>query len=142
MRLPVLIFLLLCLTSAHSADPIGSVKTYQPEAVIIHAGQEIEAAIGTPIHTGDQVITHTQGSVGIIFIDGAVLTLGPETRFTIDEFIFNPAEKEVSFIGNIIKGTISFLSGAIGRISPESVKIKTPTATLGLRGTKILVEVK
>lgn len=144
MRLLGFFLILVCLfaSAAQATSPIGHVKTYQPEARIIRANTEIKAITGESIFSGDQITTNGSGSVGIIFIDGAVLTLGPSSRFTIDEFTFNPADKDVSFISTIIKGTMSFISGAIGRISPESVKFKTPTATLGLRGTKILVEVK
>jgi hypothetical protein len=138
----VLLFLLSFSCVAADQEPIGKVKTYKPEAVIIHNGTEVEATVDTSIYAGDQIVTRAKGTVGIIFIDGAVLTLGPASRFTIDKFTFNPADNDVSFISTIIKGTVSFISGAIGRISPESVKFKTPTATLGLRGTKILVEVK
>lgn len=80
-------------------------------------------------------------AVGIIFSDGAVLTLGPSGKLIVEDFLFKPAEQNVSFISRAVKGSVAFMSGAIGRISPGSVQFKTPTATLGLRGTKILINV-
>ena len=71
-----------------------------------------------------------------------MLSLGPQTEFVIDQLTFRPAEKDVSFLSRLLHGTATFLSGAIGRISPESVQFKTPTATLGLRGTKVLIKVQ
>lgn len=121
---------------------IGMIKTYQPLAAVLHAGKEIPVNIGAKLYPGDTVITQTDAAVGIIFMDGSVFSLGSETRFEIVDFLFKPAERNVSFTSKVSKGTVAFTSGAIGRISPESVKFITPTSTLGLHGTKVLIEVK
>lgn len=143
-RPTALLFILLVLAAPAiaNADRIGSIKTYRPSAMLLRAGNEQPAAVGGAIYRGDTIVTGTDGAVGITFMDGAVLSLGPESRFTVDDFLFKPAEREVSFISTLLRGTATFISGAIGRIAPESVRIKTPTASLGLRGTKILVEVR
>jgi hypothetical protein len=125
-----------------AADSIGSVRTYKPEAVILHKGEERTVDQGASVNSGDVIITRRTGAVGVVFLDGSVLSLGPSTEFVIEEFTFEPDEKDVSFLTRLQKGTATFLSGAIGRISPDSVKCKTPTATLGLRGTKVLIEVQ
>jgi len=121
--------------------PIGTVRTYQPEAILSRQGSELDAVSGSPVHVGDRILTRRTGSIGIVFIDGSVLSLGPASEFVIDELTFRPAEKDVSFLSRMQRGTASFLSGAIGRIAPEAVRFKTPTATLGFRGTKVLIEV-
>jgi hypothetical protein len=121
---------------------IGMVKTYQPEAAVLHGGIEVPVDVGLKLYPGDTVITKVDAAVGIIFMDGSVLSLGAETRFEIVDFLFKPAERNVSFISKVSQGTVAFTSGAIGRIAPESVKFITPTSTLGLHGTKVLIEVK
>jgi hypothetical protein len=121
---------------------VGTVKTFKPESVVIRGGVEQSAEVGTPVEVGDRIVTRSDGAVGITFIDGSVLSLGPGTEFVIDEFNFEPASKDVSFLSRLTRGTATFLSGAIGRIAPGSVKFKTPTATLGLRGTKVLIHVR
>jgi hypothetical protein len=138
----VLLLSLLFSTSAMAAERIGLVKTYEPTATVIRDGIESNLKVGSEIFEGDTLATDANGAVGIIFKDGAVLTLGPSGKLTVENFLFKPAEKNVSFISRILKGTVAFASGAIGRISPGSVQFETPTATLGLRGTKILVEVE
>lgn len=120
---------------------IGLVKTYEPTATIFRQGQKVTLSEGAEIFEGDTIETDASGAVGIVFTDGAVLTLGPSGKMTIEDFLFNPAEKQVSFISSIMKGTVAFFSGAINRIQPGAVKFKTPTATLGLRGTRVLIEV-
>jgi hypothetical protein len=140
----LLSMLLLAVWSAASGadQAVGSVKTYQPESLIYRDGIQGPASVGTPIHVGDRIVTRSQGAVGITFVDGSVLSLGPQTEFIIDELTFRPAAKDVSFLSRLLRGTATFVSGAIGRISPESVQFKTPTATLGLRGTKVLIKVQ
>jgi hypothetical protein len=124
-----------------SSERIGLVKTYEPVASAIRQGAEVNLQVGTEIFEGDTIVTNSDGAVGIIFSDGAVLTLGPSGKLIVEDFLFKPAEQNVSFISRVVKGSVAFMSGAIGRISPGSVQFKTPTATLGLRGTKILINV-
>lgn len=121
---------------------IGMVKTYQPVAAILRHGVESPVDVGVKLYPGDAIVTRSDAAVGIIFMDGSVLSLGAETRFEIVDFLFKPADNNVSFISKVSQGTVAFTSGAIGRISPESVKFITPTSTLGLHGTKVLIEVK
>jgi hypothetical protein len=145
LELPALSALLCTLVLASptsiASSRIGLVKTYEPVATVIRQGSEHKLEAGSEIFEGDTIVTDSSGAIGITFSDGAVLTLGPSGKLTIDDFMFQPAEQKVSFISQVLKGSVVFMSGAIGRISPESVQFKTPTATLGLRGTKILIEV-
>ena len=134
--------LLLFCTATFADERIGLVKTYMPDGFVVRQGIETALQTGSDIFQGDTIVTGQEGAVGIIFSDGAVLTLGPNCKLSIDNFLFNPSERQVSFVTRIIRGTVAFVSGAIGRISPDSVQFQTPTATLGLRGTKILIEVK
>lgn len=134
--------LLLFLPTAMASERIGLVKTYTPAATVIREGVEINLQKDSEIFKGDTIITDSDGAVGIIFSDGAVLTLGPSGELVVDNFLFNLIDKKFSFLSRVIKGSVAFVSGAIGKISPGSVSFKTPTATLGLRGTKILIEVE
>lgn len=143
MRISVVLNGLLCLLSlqAAAADAVGNIKTFRPEAVVTHEGVERQMEIGAKIYSGDSILTGSEGSVGIVFIDGSVLSLGANTEFVIEEFLFEPDVANVSLLSRILRGTVSFISGAIGRISPQSVKFETPNATLGFRGTKVLIKV-
>jgi len=121
---------------------IGLVKTHQPIAYVIRQSVKQKLLLGAEIFQGDTIETDASGAVGIIFNDGAVLTLGSDSKLILDNFLFKPDERKVSFLTRVLKGSLVFVSGAIGRISPESVHFKTPTATLGLRGTKVLIDVQ
>ena len=80
--------------------------------------------------------------MGVIFRDDTTLSLGPDTRIVIDEFLFSPAEGKLGFVSSISKGTAAYLSGKINKLSPGATRVETPLAVLGIRGTRFLIEVE
>ncbi|MBF0302050.1 MAG: FecR domain-containing protein [Desulfamplus sp.] len=132
--------LLPCLAMSHES-PIGKVKTAKGEVVVSRSGQEIPLSIGDKLYQNDIIKTGQNSSVGVIFEDNTVLSLGSQSQIAIDEYVFEPQKGKLSMIASMIKGTASYLSGIIGRQSPESVKIHTPDVTIGIRGTKFLIKV-
>ncbi|MCP4688025.1 MAG: FecR domain-containing protein, partial [Desulfobacterales bacterium] len=85
--------------------------------------------------------TGSDGSIGVIFKDNTVLSLGPDSLLEIDEYVYAPNRGKYSMIIKMFKGTVSYLSGLISRLSPEATRFETPTASLGIRGTRFLVKV-
>jgi hypothetical protein len=133
---------LLTMNPAWAADaPVGRVKTQAGEASIIRQGQTVPAKPGASLFEGDQVQTGADGSLGFIFKDNTIMTLGPSSEMVITEFLFVPAEEELSMVVRMLKGTATFLTGMIGKLSPEAVRIETPEATIGIRGTRFGVQV-
>ena len=61
---------------------------------------------------------------------------------TIPKFVFSPAEQHYGFVLRLIAGTMQYLSGLTAKLSPDSMKIETPTATIGVRGTRFLERVE
>jgi len=68
--------------------------------------------------------------VGIIFKDNSRISLGPNSRLDLKKFVFKPAQEQFSMINKLTKGTASFVSGKMTKLSPESVVLETPTSTL------------
>ena len=85
--------------------------------------------------------TDGSGSVGLVFSDDTRVTLGPGTEIAVDDYLFKPLEKNLSFVLRIVQGTVSYLSGQMAKLSPESVDLVMPAATIGVRGTHILIKV-
>jgi hypothetical protein len=77
----------------------------------------------------------------MIFKDDTVVALGPDSELIIDNFLFNPGNKELSFITRLVHRTYSFITGQIAKLAPKKVILETPDATLGGRGTKFVVRV-
>lgn len=123
------------------SDSIGTVKTAKGKVTVTRNDIQHSANVGFKIFQNDFIKTGKDGGLGIIFIDNTVLSLGPSTKLVMDEYVFAPQKNKLSMIVRVIKGTASYLSGIIGKQSPESVEFKTPEATIGIRGTKFLVKV-
>ena len=136
-----LIGLLLSGQLAISAETsIGSIKTVQYSASINRGGNMIPAQEGAKIFAGDTLFTDQTGTIGVIFRDDAMVSLGPNSQVKIDEFLFQPAQGQFAFITRLIQGTAAFVSGQIAKLAPESMKIHTPVAEIGVRGTRFAVQ--
>ncbi|ESS69172.1 hypothetical protein MGMO_138c00100 [Methyloglobulus morosus KoM1] len=140
-RIILLTLLLFSSEGFSSTERIGLVKTLEPSATIVRKGVEVSLKVGSEIYEGDTILTDSDGTIGITFSDGSMLTAGSSSKVIIDNYLFNLTEKKLTFLSQVLKGSVTFMSGAINKLAPGSVRFKTPTATLGLRGTKIIIEV-
>ena len=135
--------LFLCVTPCSAVDQevAGVINNVNGKAFVERVGQVVDAVVGQKIYQEDILQTGPDGSIGVIFRDDTVLSMGPDTRIAIDEFLFSPADGKLSFVSRVSKGTAAFLSGKIAKLAPESVRVETPLAVLGVRGTRFLVAV-
>lgn len=120
---------------------IGQVRTVK-DARIVRAGQEVAAAVGSALELKDTLTTGHAGSIGFVLNDNSVITLGPDSRMTLSAFEFEPQQGNVSLIGDILAGTMEYISGKISKISKDAAKFRTPYTTVAARGTRLLVRVK
>ena len=129
---------------AGDGEVAGIIKNVSGQAYLIRGGteQQVADAADMKLAPGDTVRTAGNGSVGLIFRDDSMVALGPDSEFTIEKFQFRPVEGQLSFFGRIVRGTINFISGQITNLAPENVELETPDATLAVRGTQILVEIR
>jgi hypothetical protein len=126
------------------ADPAyaGIVKTVDKKAFVVRNGDSLEAVPGMEVHIGDIVKTGDQGRIGLIFTDDTIISMGSKSEIAIEDYLFEPVKGKLSFVTRMIQGTISFISGQINKLSPGSVRVETPAATIGVRGTHFLVKVE
>ena len=122
-----------------SAGDAGMVKTSKGSASIERAGQGVTASPGTRVQEGDVVVTGTDGSVGITFVDNTLLSVGPDSRLTIDRFTFDPVTEKGTFEASLQRGTLAGVSGKVAKQSPDAMKVRTPSSILGIRGTEFVV---
>lgn len=118
---------------------IGHIESETGVATITHGQVTWEAAVGGAVHEGDTLRTYWNGSMGVTFKDNTRISLGPSCRVTIPKFEFSPAEQRYGFVVRLIAGSMEYLSGLTAKLSPGSMRIETPTATVGVRGTRFLV---
>lgn len=127
---------------AQNAEPVGYVKTLSGNATIVTGSAKVKAAVGASVYQGSQIQTAAGSSMGVTFKDNTIMSFGPDTNLTVDEYVYNPNQGQVKFGSKLTKGTLNYVSGAIAKISPESVAVKTPTGTIGVRGTQFVVKVE
>ncbi len=130
--------LLVATASAHAQD-VGQIKISKGTVSIERAGQRLSAGVGVKVQAADVVKTGPDGSVGILFADASLLSAGPNSVLAIDKFVFDSTTNQGAFESTLQKGTLSAVSGKIAKQSPDAMKVKTPAAVLGVRGTEFLV---
>ncbi len=148
MRIPVLVlFVLFALAFAARGEdtvrhPIGLIKTASGEASIIRDGHRLTAQPGLSLAQGDVLSTGATGSMGVILRDDTILSMGSSSEIHIEQFIFDPARAKLGMVMRVARGVIGYLSGRISRLAPGSVRIETPVATLGVRGTHLYARIE
>lgn len=90
-----------------------------------------------PLRTGDRIRTGTDGVVQLRFTDGALMSIQPGSDFRIDAYAFDSSTQR-GFFG-LLQGTVRAVSGRIGKRDRDDWRLRTPTATLGIRGTEFTV---
>jgi hypothetical protein len=123
------------------ADESGLIKTVRGQVRIERGGSSQEAKVGLPVREGDRVIVQEASSVGISMSDETLLSLGRNSTLMIDKYAYDPVTREGQVVASILKGTLRFVSGLIGRVRPQAVMVRTNNATIGIRGTDFIVEV-
>ena len=145
MRIAVLIICALLagatVAAAQDERSIGLVKTASGDAFILRDGRRMAALPGSGLFLGDVLSTGATGTLGIILRDDTVMSLGPSSETRIEQFAFEPAEQKLGMVLRVTRGLISYLSGRISKLAPGSVRIETPVATLGIRGTRLVARI-
>jgi hypothetical protein len=144
-RILIIVFLVLCVWAQPGLsqdETIGVVKTKSGEAYVLRAGTKQTLQIGDKLRERDTLETDKEATLGVILRDDTVISLGPETRISVDSFIFDPAEGRLGIATSMTKGTVAYLAGKIVKLAPESARFETPLATLGIRGTRFVAGVQ
>ena len=120
------------------ADDVGMVKVAKGDVQIERGGQKLPGAVGTRVRQGDVVVTGAGASAGVAFLDNSLLSTGPNSRLVIDRFAFDRTTHAGSFETSLNQGTLAVVTGKIAKQSPDAMKVRTPAAVLGARGTEFL----
>ena len=124
---------------AEAGDEVGTVRTLKGDAHVVRDGRNITADKGFRLMQDDTVVTGEESSLGLVLKDSTRISIGPSTVIRISEFAFSPSEKKFSLVTRMFKGTAAYVSGIIGNLAPAAVRFDTPKASLGIRGTRFLV---
>jgi hypothetical protein len=125
---------------AFAAD-VGLVKVSRGSVQIERNGAKMAAPVGASVMASDVIMTGADGSAGITFTDNSLVSVGPNSVFAIDKYRFDTTTHAGEFEGSLRKGRLAAISGKMVKQSPESMKIRTPSAIMGVRGTEFVVQV-
>ena len=124
---------------ASAAQVIGHVSKLAGNATAIRNGVSIILNNGDNVEKGDVVQSGSGSTLGITFIDGTVFGLSSNARMVLNEMVYDPNGSNNSSLLSLVAGTISFVAGETAKHG--DMKIDTPVATMGIRGTAVLVEI-
>ena len=113
---------------------IGSVTDVFGVAAVFREEQQNEASLDFNIESYDDVRT-AAGRIELEFLDKSVLKLTEHSEIIIDEFVYDPDPTKSKLALNFASGTARFITGALGTIDKDNIKISTPTAEIAIRGT-------
>lgn len=127
--------------TAPLADAIGQVETVNGGAFAQRTdGTFVQLEIGTKVFQGDVVRTDQGSTLGLTFTDGTIFTLASGSRMVLDELIYDPESVENSGIFDLVEGGFVFIAGQAA--GTGGIEINTPAATMGIRGTTVLVDIQ
>lgn len=124
---------------ASTQPVIGRVDALSGSATVVRNGVTVSLNVGDTVRKGDVVQTSGGSSVAIVFTDGSTFSLNANARMVLDEFVYAAGGTGNSALISLVQGTFSFVAGQVAKTG--DMKVETPVATMGIRGTAVLVEI-
>ena len=120
------------------AFPIGKVATVEGEVTATRAdGSVVTLAVDDAVFQRDVLTTRDAATVSLVFNDDTTFVLGESGRMVLDKLIYDPDSGEGESAFSVLQGAFVFVSGEIAANNPEEMVVRTPVATIGIRGTKM-----
>ena len=120
---------------------VGQIKVAKGRVTVDRKGQEMAAQVGMLLEPADVLKTGADGSVGITMRDNSLLSAGPNSILSLENFEFDATTSDGRFDARLQRGTLAVVSGRIAKKSPQAMTVRTPSALLGVRGTEFVVSV-
>lgn len=137
-RVLISIFLLTLFLQAN----IGKVVAIKGDATVLRDTKTIKLKQNSQILSSDTIKTSKNSKIQLLFKDNTIITIGKNALFKVKEYKFNEKKKIATAKFSLLKGTFRTITGKIGKLSPKSFKLNTKSASIGIRGTQILVDIQ
>lgn len=131
LALLLLIFLPLA-ALAEEKQVIGKVKAIRGPTSIVRDGTTRPALANDKIYQSDTILTGSDGAIGILLEDNALISMGPISRLAMDTFKFAPAKNEYELRLHMMHGTFVYQSGLLGKLAPYAVELDTPVGRISM----------
>jgi hypothetical protein len=129
-------WLLVALLSSSLYAEIGEISELRGNGEILRStgGDKLLAELSLGIFSNDDVRTGN-GRMALTFLDDSILKLTEHSKIIVDEYIYDPDPSKSKLSLRMASGTARFITGKLGRIDKQNIKIRTPSASIGIRGT-------
>ena len=133
--------LALAVSGLAQADDVGQIKTAKGTVHVERDGKRLPAKVGMTVRQSDTLITGADGSAGVTFSDNSLLSTGPNSVLVVEHYSFDTTTHAGKFDAALRKGTLAVVSGKMVKQSPGAMRVRTPAAIMGVRGTDFVVQV-
>jgi FecR protein len=127
---------------AQEPSPVGRIKLASGSALIVRTGSQLPAKAGDVLFEADTLRTGADGRLGVTLKDETRISLAPNSEVRLDKFLYAPSEGHLAFTLRVVRGMAAYVSGRIARLAPDAVRLETPTAIVGVRGTRLAIRVE
>jgi hypothetical protein len=118
----------------------GRVKVVSGAAFVVRGGLAIPATPGQVVLEADVLRTGADGRLGVTLSDDTRVSLGPASEVRLDRFSYASADGP-ALVLRFVRGVAAYVSGRIAKLAPDSIRLETPSAIVGVRGTTVAVRV-
>jgi hypothetical protein len=119
----------------------GRIKVVSGAAFIVRGGAPVPAQAGQVVYEADTLRTGADGRLGLTLKDDTRVSLGPASEVRLDRFAYAPADGQLGLVLKVLRGVAAYVSGRIAKLSPDAVRLETPAAIVGVRGTTLALRV-
>jgi hypothetical protein len=135
--------MVMLLASVASAQDIryGTLKSVSGDVALSQGVATRTAAAGGAVLEADRIVTGRDASTTLTLKDGTILAVGPNTTVELTKVQFDTTTQDGNLAVNLLKGSMRMVTGWLGKLHPEQVRVTTPTSVVGVRGTDFIVEV-
>jgi hypothetical protein len=130
------------LFAAQEATPAGRIKTVTGTAFIVRNNAVIPAQAGQVVYEADALRTGPDGKIGVTLKDDTRLALGPGSEVRLERFAYEPGTASLGMVLKFVRGVTAYVSGRLAKLAPDSIRLETPSAIVGVRGTTLAIRVE
>jgi hypothetical protein len=146
LRRSVGVLALLCAAAspvmAQEQAAAGRIKIVTGSAFIVRGSETIPAKPGELVYAADGLRTGDGGSVGVTLKDDTRLSLGPNSEVRLERYVYAPGNGGLGMVLKFVRGVAAYVSGRMARLAPDSIRLETPAAIVGVRGTSLAIRVE
>jgi|SRR6185369_17183584 hypothetical protein len=138
-----LTIVVLTTTPVYAQQPAaaGHIKVVTGSAFIVRQNTTLPAKPGDAVYAIDTLKTDADGTLGVTLMDDTRLSLGPSSEVRLERYVFAPAEGGLGMVLNFVRGVAAYVSGRMAKLAPDAIRLETPAAIVGVRGTTVAIKV-